>query len=320
MRIEIGANESGQRVDKFCRKWLKDVPLGAIFKAFRKGDIRVNEKKVKQNYYLQEGDIVEVRYLESNKAKKPKEFQQVDFSSMKVTYEDENILILEKWPGILVHSDRKNGEPTLTDYALSYLYEKGDYNPESEVTFTPAPCNRLDRNTSGIVIYGKNFQSLKSLNEMIRERKIKKYYTTLVKGKIKEGMYEAYILKDEINNISQIFKDKKPNSKKISMEVKVMDTVGSYSLLEIELITGRSHQLRAHLAYLGNPIVGDDKYGDRKLNSFFHNKYGLSFQFLYAYKLIFRDCPEELSYMENKTITETLPPIFKKIKNDVLKF
>jgi 23S rRNA pseudouridine955/2504/2580 synthase len=104
------------------------------------------------------------------------------------------------------------------------------------------------------------------------------------------------------------------------MEVKVMDTVGSYSLLEIELITGRSHQLRAHLAYLGNPIVGDDKYGDRKLNSFFHNKYGLSFQFLYAYKLIFRDCPEELSYMENKTITETLPPIFKKIKNDVLKF
>lgn len=320
MKIDIGPNEAGQRVDKFCRKWLQDVPLGAIFKAFRKGDIRVNGKKVKQNYFLQEGDSIEAKYLESTKAQQIKEFQQVDFSSMKITYEDENMLIVEKWPGVLVHSDKADGEPTLTDYVLTYLYEKGDYIPENEVTFTPAPCNRLDRNTSGLVIFGKNFQSLKLLNEMIRERKIKKYYTALVRGKLKDGNYEAYILKNEINNISEVSKDKKPNSKKIAMEVKVIDTVGTYSLLELDLITGRSHQLRAHLAYLGNEIIGDDKYGDRKINSFFNNKYGLNFQFLYAYKLIFKDCPQELAYMENKTITETLPPIFKKIKKDVLKF
>lgn len=320
MRIEIGTNEAGQRADKFCRKWLQDVPLGAIFKAFRKGDIKVNGKKVKQNYFLQEGDSLEAKYLESNRAEQVKEFQEVDFSAMKITYEDENMVVVEKWPGVLVHSDKKNGDPTLTDYVLSYLHEKGDYVPENEVTFTPAPCNRLDRNTSGLVIFGKNFQSLKLLNEMIRERKIKKYYNALVKGRIKEGHYEAYISKDEINNISQISKEKKQNSKKIAMEVKVIDTVGTYSLLELELITGRSHQLRAHLAYLGNEIIGDDKYGDKKLNSFFNNKYGLSFQFLYAYKLIFKDCPEEFAYMENKTITETLPPIFKKLKKDVLKF
>ncbi|MCY6370856.1 RluA family pseudouridine synthase [Clostridium ganghwense] len=322
MRIEIGTNEAGQRIDKFARKWLNDVPLGAIFKGLRKGDLRVNGKKVKQNYFLEEGDIVEAKYMTSNTKPKTKEekFQDVDYSGMKITYEDENMVIVEKWPGVLVHSDKKNGEPTLTDYVLSYLHEKEEYIPEKEVTFTPAPCNRLDRNTSGLVIFGKNYQSLKLLNEMIRERKIKKYYNALVKGKIKEGHYEAYISKDQDNNLSKIFETEKSNTKKIAMEVKVLDTVGSYSFLELDLITGRSHQLRAHLAYLKNPIIGDDKYGNKKLNSFFNNRYGLYYQFLYAYKLVFKDCPKELAYMENKTIVETMPPIFKRVKRDVLKF
>lgn len=323
MKIQIGPNESGQRLDKFCRKWLADVPLGAIFKALRKGDIRVNGKKAKQNYFLQEEDIIETKYIETykqNKKNAVKKFQEVDFGAMKISYEDENMLIVEKWPGVLVHSDKKEGDPTLTDYVLSYLFQKGDYDPAKEVTFTPAPCNRLDRNTSGMVMFGKNFKTLKSLNEMIRERRIKKYYNALVKKKIKEGYYEAYISKDQINNISEIHKEEKKNSKRIAMEVKVIDTVGTFSFLELDLLTGRSHQLRAHLAYLGNPIIGDDKYGDKKLNSFFNNKYGLEFQFLYAYKLVFKNCPPELAYMENKIITESLPPIFKKVKKDVLKF
>ena len=319
MKIEIGTNEAGQRLDKFLRKLLKDVPLSAIFRALRKGDVKVNGKKGKEKYSLLEGDIVEIKYISSKKENKEDKFQLVNSSSLKVTYEDENLLLIEKWPGVLVHSDKKNGDATLTDYVLSYLHKKGDYIPEKELTFTPASCNRLDRNTSGIVFFGKNFESLKLLNEMIRERKISKYYTALVKGRIKDGKYEAYITKDEENNTATVFETEKRNTKKIAMDVKTVETNGAYSLIEIDLLTGKSHQLRAHLAFLGNAIIGDPKYGDKRLNSFFENKYGLNYQFLYAYKVIFKDVPEKLSYLKNKTVAEALPPIFKKIKRDVFK-
>ncbi|MBL4932360.1 RluA family pseudouridine synthase [Clostridium paridis] len=320
MKIEIGTNEAGQRLDKFVRKLLKDVPLSAIFKALRKGDVKVNGRKQKEKYSLEIGDIVEIRNIESDQKKKELNFQRVDSGGLKITFEDENMLLVEKWPGVLVHSDKKNGEPTLTDYVLSYLHEKGDYLPEKEITFTPAPCNRLDRNTSGIVFFGKNFESLKILNELIRERKVKKFYTALVKGRINDRVYEGYILKDQENNVSKIYNDRIPNSKKIAMEVKTIQSNGAYSLIEIDLITGRSHQLRAHLAHLGNPIIGDSKYGDKKLNDFFYNKFGLNYQFLYAYKVIFKEVPEKFSYLKNKTIAESLPPMFKKIKVDVFKF
>ncbi len=317
MNIEIGTNEAGQRCDKFLRKLLKDVPLSAIYKAFRKGDIRVNGKKIKEQYVLEEGDTIIIKYLKSSGEKK--EFVRID-NNFKVTYEDENMLMVEKWPNLLVHSDTKGGAPTLTDYVLSYLYDKGDYQPEKEITFTPAPCNRLDRNTSGIVIFGKNFKYLKVLNEAIRERDIEKYYMALVSGRIKDGIYRGYILKNEDANISKVYKTEVPNSKEIAMEVKNIQSCGTFSHIEIHLLTGRSHQLRAHLSELGNPIVGDTKYGDKKLNSFFVNRYGLDYQFLYAYKVIFKSDLEELEYMKNKTIAESLPPVLKKIRNDVFKF
>lgn len=319
MKVEIGANEAEQRIDKFMRKWMKDVPLSAIFKSIRKGDVKVNGKKVKENYFLAVGDIVETRELVTEQKKET--FTRIENAvKLKVTYEDKNMLIVEKWPGILVHADKKGGEPTLTDYVLSYLFNKGDYDPDNELTFTPAPCNRLDKNTSGVVIYGKNYEALKALNEMIRERKIKKYYTALVKGKMLEGLYEAYIQKDQENNISKIYDSPEKDTKRIAMDVKTIETCGTFSLLEIDLLTGRSHQLRAHLSHLGHPIIGDAKYGDKKINSFFINKFGLNYQYLYAYKMIFKDCVEKFSYMENKTISESLPPIFKKIKHDVFKF
>lgn len=320
MKIEIGANEAGQRLDKFLRKLLKDVPLSAIFKALRKGDVRVNGKKQKEKYSLVEGDIVEIRYIQSKKENKLDKFVNVDSSGLKIAYEDENILVVEKWPGVLVHPDGKLKDPSLTDYVLSYLNEKGDYKPESEVTFTPAPCNRLDRNTSGLVIFGKTFEALRMLNEMIRNNEVEKYYNTLVKGKIKDGFYKAYILKNEDTNISKIYDKKVPNSKEIEMKVKTIQTNGAYSFLEIYLITGRTHQIRAHLSHLGNPLVGDTKYGDKEINAYFSNKYGLGYQYLYAYKLIIRNVDGNLSYLKNKTIIESLPPIFKKIKNDVFKF
>jgi 23S rRNA pseudouridine955/2504/2580 synthase len=318
MRIDIGTNEAGQRIDKFSRKLFKDVPLSAIYKAIRKGDIRINGKKIKQEYFLVQGDVYEAKYIKSNMKKK--DFIMVPATDMKVCYEDANMVLAEKWPGILVHSDGKDGNPTLTDHVLSYLYESGKYNPEKEITFTPAPCNRLDKNTSGMVIFGKNFKSMKLLNEMIREKDIEKYYVALVKGKLQDGLYEGYINKNEDSNISTVYKVEQPDTKKISMIVKTIETVGSFSFIEINLLTGRSHQIRAHLSFLGNPIIGDPKYGDKKLNNFFANKFLLNFQFLYAYKLIFKNCPEDLNYMENKTITASLPPIFKKIKKDVMRF
>lgn len=318
MNITIGQNEAGQRIDKFLRKLLKDIPLSAIYKTIRKGNVKVNGKKCKEKYFLEEGDEVVIRYIETSTPKK-ETFQKVD-ANFKVTFDDENILIVEKWPGVLVHSDKKGGEPTLTDYVLSYLEEKGDYIKEKELTFTPAPCNRLDRNTSGVVIFGKNFESLKLLNEMIRERTVEKYYMCLVKGKIKSGIYKGYICKDEKANISRVYDKPRQGSKEIEMEVNLIETNGLFSLLEIRLITGRSHQIRAHLSSMGNPIVGDTKYGDKKLNSFFFNKFGLDYQYLYAYKLVFKDCKGRLEYMTNKTIAEALPPMFKKIKKDVFKF
>ena len=317
MRIEIGANEAGQRTDKFMRKVLGDVPLSRIYKAFRKGDIRVNGSKINEKHSLVEGDIVETKYITSDVKKE--EFKRIE-NKLKITFEDSNILMVEKWPGVLVHADKKDGEATLTDYVLSYLFDKGDYRPENEITFTPAPCNRLDRNTSGIVMFGKNFQSLKALNEMIRERNVEKFYMALVRGRIKDGIYEGYIHKNEDANISQVYNVEMPDTKKIAMEVKNIESCGTFSLIDINLLTGRSHQLRAHLSHLGHAIVGDSKYGDKKINSFFTNKYGLNYQYLYAYKTIFKNCPEELAYMENKTVAESLPPVFKKIKKDVFKF
>ena len=318
MKIDIGTNEAGQRLDKFLRKLLKDVPLSAIFKALRKGDVRVNGKKQKEKYSLVEGDIVEIKYIQSKKEKK--KFNKVDFSALQIAYEDQNILVVEKWPGVLVHPDTENGEATLTDYVLSYLFNKGEYKPEEELTFVPAPCNRLDRNTSGLVIFGKNFEALKAMNALIRENQVDKFYNTLVKGKIKDGLYKGYIKKNEETNISKVYSNKIPDSKEISMKVKTIQTNGAYSFLEIELITGRSHQIRAHLKHLGNPKKGDTKYGDKELNSFFYNKFGLHYQYLYAYKLIIRNAEGKLGYLKNKTIVKALPPIFKKIKQDVFKF
>ena len=315
MKLEIGKNEAGQRLDKFLRKWLQDVPLSGIYRAIRKGDIKVNGKKAKEKYFLLEGDIVNAEYITSKET--TSKFKRINNDFLKIIYEDSNMLLVEKWPGVLVHSDKNSKDATLTDYVLSHLYDRGEFNPEEEVTFTPSPCNRLDRNTSGIVIYGKNYESLKLLNEMIRERSIKKYYIALVIGKIKDGVYEGYIKKDRTNNKSSVSNALEKNSKKVSMRVKNVNTCGIYSLIELELITGRSHQLRAHLAYSGNAIVGDSKYGVSNINSFFYNKYGLDYQYLYAYKLNFRSCPEKLNYMENKTITEGLPPILKKIRKDI---
>lgn len=317
--IVITQNEAGQRLDKFLRKYLKEMSLSGIYKSIRKGQIKVNNKKQSEKYILNEGDVLKFYFeFEEPKKKENKSFLQVDYD-LKVAYEDENILVVEKRPDILVHPDEGN-EITLTDAVWAYLFDKGEYNPEVEKTFAPSPCNRLDRNTEGLVIFAKTYDALKQMNEAIREGEVQKIYTALIKGKIKEGEYRDYISKNPNTNKVVVSKTKTRDSKEIVTKILDVDSVGIASVIEIDLVTGRSHQIRAHLSYLGNPIVGDPKYGDRKLNSFYFNKYGLNYQLLVANKIIFKNIGGNLSYLQDKVVSMNLPPLFKKIKNDLFKF
>lgn len=316
--IVITSNEAGQRFDKFLRKYLKDMPLSGIYKAIRKKEITVNSKKASEKYVLNEGDIVKFNIQIDDVTKtKDLDFLNIEYN-FEVAYEDENILVVEKASNVLVHPD-EGKEYTLTDQVMAYLYDKLEYDPNNEKTFAPSPCNRLDRNTEGLVIFAKNYESLRAVNQCIREGNLEKYYTTIVKGRIQDGTYRAYIYKDHRTNKVRVFENKVRDSKEIVTRVINNESIGIFSHIDIELITGRSHQIRAHLAEMGNPILGDPKYGDKKANSFFVNKYGLENQLLVAYKLVFKKCPEKLKYLENKTITMPLPSQFKKIKKDLFK-
>lgn len=317
MIINIGANDAGQSVEKYVKKLMRDVPLSAIHKAFRKGDIRLNTARAKEKDRLVAGDTLEIKYLNSNKAVAKQEFIDVavDF---KIIFEDKNILMIEKWPGVLVHPDGSEN-PSLTDHVLSYLSEKGDWNPNAETQYSPSPVNRLDRNTSGIVIFGKNAEATRSLNAIIKDGGLRKDYVAIVKGRIEDGLKEGYILKDTDRNVSKIYSEPGENRQVIRMETRTIESNGLYSFVELNLMTGRSHQLRAHLAHMGNPIIGDRKYGDRVINEWFDNKYALKFQYLYAYKVTFTETDDFLSYLQNKIITVKLPPLFRHIKTDVFR-
>lgn len=316
--ILITSNEAGQRVDRFLRKYLVNMSLSAIYKGIRKKDIKVNGGKTSEKYVLNEGDLISFYFdIDEMKKEKKTSFMSIGYD-FKIIYEDDNILIVEKKENLLVHADEGKGE-NLTDQVLSCLYDRGDYNPDEEKTFSPSPCNRLDRNTMGMVIYAKNYEALRAVNEAIRDGGIEKHYISMVSGRIEDGTYNAYILKDPKTNMVKIYNESVPGSKEIVTKVTTLDSIGQFSYIDIDLITGRSHQIRAHLSKLGNPIVGDPKYGDNKANSFFKEKYGLKNQFLAAYKLIFKNCPRGIKYLEGKTITMPVPALFKKIKKDLFK-
>lgn len=317
--IVITSNEAGQRFDRFLRKYLKNMQLGAIYRAIRKKQITVNGNKSSEKYILNNGDIVKFNIdIEESKKEKDKSFLNIDYD-IKTAYEDANIIAVEKRVNQIVHPD-EGGDLSLTDEVMAYLYDRGEYDPDSEKTFAPSPCNRLDRNTSGLVLYAKNYETLKDINEMIREGNIRKYYFTIVKGKIKSDIYRAYMIKNKNTNRVGVSDTYKKDSKEIITGVDCVESNGQFSELDVDLETGRSHQIRAHLSWLGNPIIGDPKYGDKKLNNFFKDRYGLESQILIAYKLIFKNCPESLNYLEGKIVTMPIPSLYKKIRNDIFKF
>jgi 23S rRNA pseudouridine955/2504/2580 synthase len=317
----IDKNESEQRLDRFLKKYLSRAPQSFIYKMIRKKNIKLNGKRANPETIIEQGDTIQL-YLADETIEKFKGKDQVVKSSLipKIIYEDDNIILINKPVGILSHSANKDYGNNIVDSMIHYLHVKGEYNPRIERTFTPAICNRLDRNTSGIIIGAKNYEALKMLNASIKKGSINRYYKTIVKGQLKkDGIIEGYLLKDEELNKVKVLREKKDDSKKIRTRIQSLAISREYSLLEIELITGRTHQIRAHLASIGYPVIGDIKYGDRNVNQYFKVKYGLESQFLHGYKVIFNDLDEPLDYLNGQEFIGKLNDKFGRIEEELFK-
>lgn len=312
-KVIVNKNDSGQRLDKFLTKFLKNMPQSMLYKSIRKKRIKVNGKKGDISYKLCEGDVIELYINDEFFGGEP---QENAFMSMKVNinvvYEDKNILIVDKKPGMIVHEDDGEKVNTLINHIKAYLYQKGEYDPESEKTFVPSLCNRIDRNTGGMVIAAKTAEALRIMNEKIKNKEIRKFYLCLVSGHLKKksGELTDYLVKNTDQNRVYIEKDAKNGGKKIVTRYKVLAENELTSLVEVELITGRTHQIRAHFASIGHPLAGDGKYGTNEFNK----KVGMKYQALYSYKLIF-DFKDEnaLSYLNGKTIEVENVPFAKKL-------
>jgi len=303
--IKIAKNDAGQRLDKFLTKAL-DLPVGLLYKSIRTKKIKVNRKRAENNTVLAEGDVIQCFLAEEFFAKLDA-ISDVSLSLNKIqprldiVYEDENIMLLNKRPGVSVHEDEDSKVNTLIAHVQAYLYQKGEYNPTDEQSFAPALCNRIDRNTGGIVIAAKTAEALRVMNEKIKLREIDKYYLAAIHGipVKKEATLTGYLIKDEKLNKVKVYDDNPPRgAKNIITKYKVIATRGSEALIEVELLTGRTHQIRAHMAHIGHPLIGDGKYGINKSD----RENGYKFQALYSYKLrfSFKGEPTALEYLNGK--------------------
>lgn len=277
----ITKNDSGQRVDKFILKTFPTLPKSLMFKEIRKKNIKVNRKRTDASAILNEGDVIELYLKDDVLKEKKKHYDFTDASKqLAIIYEDENIILIDKKVGLLCHPDGREYTDTLISRIKRYLYEKGEWTPEDSSTFSPALANRIDRNTGGIVIAAKNAEALRILNEKIKSREIEKYYLTVVHGKMEKesDTLIAFLTKDTRKNRVKVSDRENADSKKIVTKYTVLDYQEGNSLLEIDLKTGRTHQIRAHMAYIGHPLLNDGKYGKEQ---------GRYRQALYSYKLIF---------------------------------
>lgn len=289
-------NDSGQRLDKFLSKLLKGASMGMIYKWLRKKRVRVNGKKQDISYIIQEGDVLELYINDEFFDDAPAAVEKA--LPIEVVYEDENILVVNKPSGIAAHGE-KDG---LLERVVGYLYEKGEYSPETEHTFRPALCNRIDKNTSGLVIAAKNAMALRMMNEKLKNREIDKFYIMRVEGNLNPptGKIEGYTLKNEREQKVYFYKVPQKGAKHCITYYRSLDKSG---LVEAQLISGRTHQIRASFAYMGHPLVGDVKYGAKKNGK-------SDFQQLCAYKIVFsfKTPAGELEYL-NKKVIEITPEI-----------
>ncbi len=300
--ITISKNDADQRLDKFLGKRLPNLPKSLMYKYIRKKRIKVNRKRAEISTRLQEGDVVDL-YIADEFFERPK--PQYDFlhapKQLTILYEDENLLVLDKKVGLLSHPDKTEYVDTLITRIKRYLYEKGEYDPEDPTVFTPALINRIDRNTGGIVLAAKNAETLRIMNQKMKERELHKFYLCVVHGRPQpdSGILEGFLKKDESKNMVTVFTKPVADSKRIRTKYQVLRSEKGLSLVEVELLTGRTHQIRAHFASIGCPLLGDGKYG-RNVNN---KKYGgYKKQFLYSYKLVmdFQTDAGPLEYLNGK--------------------
>lgn len=301
--ITIKKNDAGQRADRFLSKAYPNMKSSLVCKLMRKKRIKLNGAKTEPNVILKEGDVFRF-YLSDELLSKEKSEFKTDFrdisAEINVIYEDENILLIDKPVGLVVHEDNENTADTLINRVLSYLYQRREYDPERENSFTPALVNRIDRNTCGIVIAAKNAESLRILSQKVRDREVQKLYLCAVRGipEPKSGILTAYLKKLSEENRVLISDTPKPEFITIKTKYRVLESKGELSLIEVDLLTGRTHQIRAHFAHIGHALLGDGKYGDNTFN----RRYGAKTQALCSYKLAFQFTTDSgiLNYLNNR--------------------
>ncbi|MBR4255860.1 MAG: RluA family pseudouridine synthase [Clostridia bacterium] len=296
----INDNDANQRLDKFMSKACKNLPSSLLYKAIRTKKIKVNRKRAEPGTTLMPGDVV-LCFLppEFFSESSEKDLFYTLKPALDIVYEDENIIICDKRPGLLCHPDEEGEQNTLIEHIKAYLYQKGEYKPEQENSFIPSLCNRIDRNTGGLVIAAKNAAALRDMNEIIRGRTVSKYYLCAVHGipEKKEATLTAYLYKDKKNNVVTVYDKPKQGRVKIVTGYKVLKAKDDSALLEVRLYTGKTHQIRSHLSYVGHPLLGDGKYGINREDK----KAGYKYQALYSYKLVFDRGSGSLSYLTGKS-------------------
>ena len=312
--FHIGKNDENQRLDRFLGKAIPLLPASLAQKYIRLKRIKVNGARAQRDQKLCAGDVLQC-YINDEFFETPSEenvYLTITTPRLKIVYEDENIMLLDKPAGLVVHADEREKVNTLVNHMLAYLYQKREWKPREENAFTPALCNRIDRNTGGIVIAAKNAEALRILNDKIRDREIEKSYLCVVCGRPRpaEGRLEGYLFKDAVKNQVYVTKKPQPGAKTAVTEYRTLQSRRGLSLVECRLLTGRTHQIRAQMAAAGCPLLGDGKYGRERIN----RTYGETGQMLYSYKLTFT-LPTDagrLEYLRGQTFQVQRVPFAEK--------
>ena len=331
--IIVGKNQAGQRLDKFLHKLLPKAGNGFLYKMLRKKNITLNNKKAEGNEILSLGDELKLfmkdetillfkeeqgSYAENTLMQGQMKTPPKPRMKMDILYEDENIVILNKPAGVLTQKAQAS-DYSLNEGLIDYLIQKNEFSIEDLESFRPSVLNRLDRNTSGIVLCGKSLIGSQTLSDAIRNRTIQKYYHTICTGRLtKRDDLQGYISKDDKKNKVTIYKQEMENTSFIHTRFTPIQNAMEYTLLEVELITGKTHQIRAHLASIGHPIIGDYKYGNMQINKNLKEEFGLTNQLLHAYRISFPNAEGILAPLNGKEITAPYTEQFVKLKNALI--